>query len=390
MKDTNIKVVHCIKNLDKSSGGPSRSLPTLCASLQRKNVKIDVVAYNSKEPNIELLQQNEVTVDLVKPQQNIFDKLFCFNYIQQINNDVNLVHLHNLWTLELHNVAKYCREKKIPYIWSPRGTLEPWSLSQKKYKKKIALFLYQKFDLNRATCIHATAKMEAIHLRALGFTNPIAVIPNSIEVDNYPLKKWNNLPNRKKTLLFLSRIHPKKGLLILFEAWKLLPETIRMHWELVIAGEGNSEYSLNGLKSLIKSKYCNLGIKVVGPQYGVDKIKTYHSADIFILPTYSENFGMVIAEAMCCGVPVITTRGTPWEILEKENIGWWVEASISSLISTMQKALSLSTEELKQKGIRSRNIIMQEYSSSVISSKYKELYEWVLFINNKTPDFIYK
>ena len=384
-----MKIFHCINTLDKSAGGPSRSLPTLCCGLQNDEFKNVIVAYNSLSPNTNLLDENAIEVRLVRTEVKFIDKINCSNYVASIDSCTNLVQLHNLWTLELHNVAKLCQRKNIPYIWSPRGALEPWSLSQKALKKKIALFFYQRYDLEKAVCIHATADMEAQHIRSLGFNNPIAVIPNSIEINNYPLKKWNIGERDKKRLLFLSRLHPKKGLLILFEAWKKLPENIRSQWELVIAGEGDAEYTFENIKKIIQTEYSGLQIELVGPQYGKDKIDILHSADLFILPTYSENFGMAIAEAMCCGIPVVTTTGTPWGVLKEKDIGWWITPSVDSIFSVLQEALSLPLELLEQKGTLSRDIILKTYSSEIVTGQFRKLYNWILDRSIVTPDFIY-
>ena len=131
-----------------------------------------------------------------------------------------------------------------------------------------------------------------------------------------------------------------------------------------------------------------MDIEIIGPQYGQEKIKCYHDADIFVLPTHSENFGMVIAEAMCCGVPVITTTGTPWAELRDQDLGWYIDLSVDNLKVSLTAAMNCSDEERFTKGKKSRDLILNEYSVEAISYKYKLLYGWIAGECDQ-PEFIY-
>lgn len=284
-------------------------------------------------------------------------------------------------------MARRCRKEGIPYLVSPRGSLEPWSMRQKKLKKNLGMMLYQREDIVKSACIHATANSERDNIRALGFKNPIAVIPNGINIENYPIKEFKK-KDGKKTILFLSRIHPKKGLDLLFEAWSQIPYDTRRTWQIKVAGEGNLEYGIEDLNALVLKKYLNIDIEIIGPQYGQEKIKCYHDADIFVLPTHSENFGMVIAEAMCCGVPVITTTGTPWAELRDQDLGWYIDLSVDNLKVSLTAAMNCSDEERFTKGKKSRDLILNEYSVEAISYKYKLLYGWIAGECDQ-PEFIY-
>ena len=382
-----MEVLHCISSLDKSGGGPARSVPSLCIGLINIGIQSKILAYSSQNPNIENLQKSGVEYCLQKQPLTLRDRILGDSFVWGMNFDNIIVHIQNFWPLCLHRVAKECRKHKIKYLISPRGTLEPWSLQQKWLKKKIAMIVYQRKDLANAACIHATAISEMEHIRSLGFKNPIAVIPNGININNYPLKSYNSVVNRKRTLLFLSRIHPKKGLDLLFKAWKELPLSLTDDWQIHIAGEGDSSYSIDDLKQMIQRDFADLDIKILGPQYGKDKIRCYHNADLFILPTHSENFGMVIAEAMCCGVPVITTNGTPWKELKEKGIGWYTDVSVEALKDALKDALCKTDIELKERGILSRKIILQEYSMEAVANKFKSLYLWINEEGDK-PDFV--
>lgn len=381
-----MKVVHSITSLDLSAGGPSRSLPNICIGLKRKGINQQIVTYNSKKPNSRKLIEENIDVTFIQKQS-----LLDFDYkkvIETVNGDV--FHLHNLWTPNLHWTARSCRKNGIPYLISPRGTLEPWPLSQKKLKKKLSWLLYQKKDLMKASCIHATSEAEAYNIRNLGIRTPIAIIPNGINVENYPYLKTDNDIN--KTILFLSRVSSKKGVETLIKVWKSIPDQIKSNWVLRIVGEGDKglddSYYLS-IKKLIRDSELSNSVVLAGPKYGIDKINEYKNANLFVLPTYSENFGMVIAEAMVSGVPVITTSGTPWKILNDKKIGWWIENNGNELKNAIVEAISLTETARLHKGVESRKIIIENFSMDVVTSKYNELYNWIVDKSIRRPDFIF-
>lgn len=381
-----MNVTHVITTLDKSAGGPSRSLPSMCLGLKKEGVVCNILTYKSTNPNIDFTDGFIKSLNMIDKEQTLFGRFCSKNIIRLIKDDIDILHLHNLWSPLLHNVSVFAKRKGLPVVWSPRGTLEPWPLKQKCLKKKLALLFYQRKDLSNAICIHATALEEANNIRKLGFKNHIAVIPNAIDINSYPKKKWSS--ESKKTISFLSRLHPKKGIEIFLEAWNRLPLDLTRDWRIKIAGEGSGDYSVDYLRNLVKTHYYNFNIEFVGPKYGEDKLYFLHQSDLFILPTYSENFGMAIAEAMACGVPVITTTGTPWSVLNDKNAGWCVNPDVNSLVSSLLTALALDRSTLAKKGLICRNIIEDNFSTEIVSRQYLYLYEWLLNQNLPKPNFV--
>ena len=241
--------------------------------------------------------------------------------------------------------------------------------------------VYQRRDIQEAACILTTADMEANSLRNLGFTNPIAVIPNGIEIDDYPCRPKETMYKCKKQVIFLSRLVSKKGIDILIDAW------VKVHqhnpdWSVVVVGNGEQEYidSLNA--QIVRNGLAN-NIHILPPAFGKEKYKLYTESSLFVLPTHSENFGMVIAEALACGVPVITTQGTPWKILESSKSGWWIELSQANLEDTLLKALSLSQEELFEMGQHGSQMIRDNFNYVEVAIKLKAVYEWIVSANQK-------
>ncbi|MDE5417556.1 glycosyltransferase [Labilibaculum sp. DW002] len=361
-----MKVIHIVGSLDKGAGGPSRSVPQTCQQLSNSEIQIELVARGSENP--------------VEVNTNSFFKL-TFRSMKQLllfglklsNKEVDLIHLQHVWDPYIHVMARISRFKGIPYVITPRGMLEPWIMQHNPWKKKLGMFLYQRRDLKKALAIHATCEAETESVCQLGFTNPITIIPNGIDLSTVPEPK---IDYGTKKMVFLSRIHEKKGIELLLEAWKILNV---MEWVLEIAGEGDADY-ISELKEKIKSENIP-NVQLVGAQYGDSKWSFLKSADVFVLPTYSENFGIVVAEALVMGVPVITTHGTPWQELESNKCGWWIDLSVKNLAQALQEAITKSPEELNKMGLCGKQLVAEKYDIKAVAKNMKEFYTSI--VNNK-------
>lgn len=377
-----MKIVHCIASIDRNAGGTTTACIDLINELKDRLEMIYLYTLKSEAPVEYSIENGEVF---------LADSIFL-GYSGELKKklhqlEVDVFHGHALWDLSIHQMAVIARKKKIPYIISIHGMLEPWSLQQSSLKKNLAMFFYQHKDLIKADCIHATAMIEVKNIRKLGYKKPIAMISNGIDLSKYPLKEYS-VKKKIKKILFLSRIHPKKGIEHLINSWEKLDITIRQNWEVEVAGNGESNY-IEQLNELIKKKSLQNEIRIVGPKFGKDKTTIYHSADLFVLPTYSENFGIVIAEALASGVPVITTKGTPWEELETYNAGKWIDLNEKNLLDTMSSLMNMKEEQLQEMGLNGRKLIEEKYSIESVAKKFILLYEWVITGKNK-PDFVYE
>ncbi|WP_405606315.1 glycosyltransferase [Polaribacter sp. Asnod1-A03] len=375
---------HVISTIDVSSGGPARSVTHLIEAIHNtdSNIEIELSTLKSDNPIANHFKNNRGKINLFR-----FGKLgYSKDLILKLEKSSNkLFHGHSLWELPVHYMSKIARKKEIPYIITVRGMLEPWSLTQAKFKKKLALKLFQYKDLSKATCIHATAPMEVESIRTLGFKNPIAMIPNGVNIDDFPEAEPKKKQQPKK-ILFLSRIHIKKGIENLIEAWKLINEEERKDWKIEIVGNGDEVY-IQSLKDKIISDNLINQIEIMQPVFGDEKIKLFREASLFVLPTFSENFGIVIAEALVSYTPVITTKGAPWQDLETYNCGWWINIGVDPLKLALQDAMSKSSEELMVLGRNGRELIKNNYSMESVAKKMLELYNWVLTKENK-PKFV--
>lgn len=368
-----MKVIHIVGSIDKSSGGPARSVPKTCEYVSELGVEIELITKPSKNP----IKVN--TTPNFKVTFYSFLGLIKFGF-KLSKKEVTLIHLQHIWEPYIHIMARIARFKNIPYLITPRGMLEPWIMYQNPNKKRFGMKLYQRNDLRKARCLHATCEAEKESIRQLGFTNPVAIIPNGIDLSLIPYPRTTHNP---KKIVFLSRIHQKKGLELLLDAWKILN---LKDWTLEIAGEGNRDY-VEQLKQKIETEQL-LNVTLIGPQYANAKWEFLETAELMILPSYSENFGIVVAEALAMGIPVITTKGTPWEELETENCGWWIDLSVPNLIQAITEAAQLSPEQRIAMGQRGRKLIEERYRIESVAEQIKKLYSWTLG-DVKKPDFVY-
>lgn len=377
-----MKICIFTTTLDKNNGGPSRSVPILAKGLDRVGIHTTLVTCKSDDMNTHLLDHSNVNLCFIDKNISNYDLEHLF-----IKEHFDIIHGQNLWMPLYHRMAKIAKKNGIPYIITPRGCLEPWCLNQKYLKKRLALLLYQRSDLNKAACILATSKMEADNIRKLGVRTPISIIPNGIDISEYRCRGQETLSTVKKQICFVSRIHEKKGIEFLIQSWTRLNE-IYPDWSIIIAGNGDDKY-IDALNKLIEKKGLSKKVHIIPPVFGEAKYKLYCQSSLFVLPTYSENFGMVIAEAMSCGVPVITTSGTPWSVLNHKKLGWYIDLSIDNLTNALSEAIEMGTNNLFILGQKCSKYIYDTYQYTSVALKNKMMYEWLLG-SSKEPSFINK
>lgn len=384
------KVIHCVPSMGQNGGGPPRSVSQLCNELVDQDLSVGVVtAQYANDPIVYLDPRVETTL-LVGNGTRLQDRLRPTGFTSALaaaynSGQMELVHQHGLWLRSAHDTVDFARRKNIPIVLAARGMLEPWAINNQKWLKKVAWTLYQKRDLEAVTAFHATAESEAMHIRRLGFKQPIAVIPNGVQLgpQSFGDKDDTVRENGKKTALFLSRINPKKGIPMLLDAWKSLgPE----NWQLVIAGNDDSNH-LPELHKQISKLGLQDSVDIVGSLFGSEKEAAYRAADLFVLPSYSENFGIVVAEALGFGLPVVTTTGCPWEELNALECGWCVEPTLEGIRSALKLAFAASPEKLRQMGSRGRALVEKKYQWPAIGRKTIGLYNWILEGGDR-PDFV--
>lgn len=362
-----MKVIHYIESIDKKAGGTTEYMRLLGNAL-KSNIELVVATGISNSP---------IAMDGIKVQ--FFDSkvLRWFSLLNEFRSFLKkenpaIVHINGIWSPQNWGFQKVAQDLGIKVVLSPHGMLEPWILAHNPWKKKIGLFLYQNKAIRSADHLHVTALMEKESIRNLGYTNELTIIPNGIDLSE--TKKKKEFYGSKK-VIFLSRIHPKKGIELLLEAWR---NSDTEGWSLEIAGNGDANY----IRSLTESAHDIKNVHFVGAKYGEEKWDFLRSADIMVLPTHSENFGIVVAEALAVGVPVITTKGTPWEDLNIHHCGWWIDLSVASLSNTLRTVFLTDTFELKELGKNGIRLIEDKYNIEQIGNDIKKLYQKILINQN--------
>lgn len=360
-----MKLLHYIPSLDRAWGGTTSYMQLLSKELG-KLVELHVVSHHSvnqvilENASIHYIEQSLWKLNLAKKQ--------WLDLLNKIRPDV--VHVNCCWMPLCAYTQQWSQEAGYKVVLTPHGMLEPYIMHRHYWTKKLpALLLYQKRAIRNADMIHATALCEKDNILRLGYNDKIEVIPNGIDVNSIQLRtNWE----RRKQILFLSRIHPKKGIEFLIEAvWAL--KGVFKDYRIVIAGEGETHY-VKQLRKEILSMGLNDIIVLLGGVYGERKWQLYRDSDLFVLPTYSENFGIVIAEALATGTPVITTTGTPWEELNTKHCGWWIEIGRNPLIEALNQYISLTEGNLKEMGKNGRKLIEQKYSAKIMAESLAKLY----------------
>lgn len=286
----------------------------------------------------------------------------------------SIIYSHGLWHPVNYWAACFARQHGLPFIVQTHGMLAPWALNHKAWKKRIAFWLYQQRDISSANVIVATSELEYENIRQIGFRGPIALIPNGVVlIDPSIFNRQAATKRDKRTVLFLSRIHPVKGLINLVKAWNYLSP---VQWRLCIAGPNEAGH-LDEVMALVRQMGICDSVEYIGVVDGKEKTALYLSADVFVLPSFTENFGIVVAESLAHGLPVITTRGTPWADLETYGCGWWVDVGVEPLIRALRQAIALTDHERAEMGERGREYV-QHYDWCKSAQKLSDVYRWVL------------
>jgi len=304
----------------------------------------------------------------------------------------NIVHQHGIWVPVSILTLEANKHYNTNVIIQPHGYLEPYRLNLSKIKKKLAYLFYEKKNIEQSRLLVACSFEEYSNLKNIFPKKDIAIIPNGVSESFYNAIANNDyFKNLKycgrKNLLFLSRIHPLKGLERLLSAYSRIDSKIRNQWNIIIAGVDQNNHS-SYLKKLAIDLKINQNVFFEGEKFNSKKVNIMSSADLFILPTYSENYGIVVAESLARGVPVLTTKGAPWGLLEKHGCGFWVDNHEDGIKLGLEKAMETPNDKLKLMGKIGRSVAKNYFLWDRIVYKTIELYSWLMGETEK-PDFVF-
>jgi glycosyltransferase involved in cell wall biosynthesis len=286
-------------------------------------------------------------------------------------SSVDLVELNEFWLYPIYAGSRAARRADVPYILRPAGSLQSWALNRtpvKRLKKALYLSLVGNSLMKNAACISVASTYEAENIQRLGYSGPITVIHNGLNliqfegVDESEAEvHWPILRDRP-VVLFMSRLSAEKGLDLLIPAWaELLSSAAYGEAILIIAGPDYRGYR-KLVEGLIEKYAVQKSVFLVGMVQGRPKASLLRRADVFVLPSYSENFGIVVGEALAVGTPVITTTGTPWEQLSRIDAGRWIAPTKTELVEVLREMLSMSAAQRREMGRRGMHFVRSEYT----------------------------
>lgn len=379
----NIRVMHVYRSLLRKEGGPATSVPSLCRELSAIGCSVTILTREYDADDAENAGGAFIA------QETSIKK------IANMVKDHDIVHLHGVWPILNLMVLFFCRKNNIPFVVTPRGSLMLDDINKtviKTIKKNIYWTMCLKKYLKDAAGFHVTALNEYRDLERIGIVSEAANVPNGVNVTEMSKHvkqdilyfRFPELKN-KRFLLFLSRIAPKKGVKMLAQAWVHLEEQFP-DWNLLIVGPDSNGY-WSEIDSILKAKSAR---RVTYCSYlsGDERIAAFQMADAFVLPTFWENFGIVVAESLMAGTPVLTTTKTPWEELVDQGCGWVIEPRLEDLINKLDEILRLDKSRLKEMGAKGREYVAKNYDWQNLAQDMRRYYEYILG-RRPRPEFVY-
>ncbi|MCC5806399.1 MAG: glycosyltransferase [Opitutales bacterium] len=359
-----MEITFVLTTVETALGGIARSVPALASAVARAGVPTRVLAVEAPRMTVAPGLFAGEGSRLCRNRAELRAELA--HWAAQAGPDRILYHA-GVWDPLNHYVARLGRARGIPVIASSRSMLDPWALRHRRWKKRAAWWLYARRDFLGAAAVHATADLEARHVRAAGYGGPLMVVPNGIDFPRNPPPRPERPPGAPRRILFLSRIHAKKGLPDLITAFA---RSAPPDWELIIAGndDGGHESACRALAARQPSAAAR--IRFHGPVADTDKWALYGSADLFVLPSYSENFGLVVGEALAAGVPVITTTATPWEELPRRGCGWCIPTGTDALAGSLETACALPAAERAAMGARGAAWVREAFGWDGVGQRF--------------------
>ncbi len=308
----------------------------------------------------------------------------------------DLVHQHGIWLP--HSLFTTWMSKRAKVIISPHGLLEPNALRMATTKKRICGWLYEQKNLEHAHCFMAASEQEAAGIRDYGLRQPIAVLPHGVESDLLAVapistqerlavrQRWG-VPPDARVMLFLSRVHPSKGLPDFIQAMAQVTDALReSRWALVVVGPDDLGHRAE-LEQLVSTLGLSDLVRFSGQAAGREKIRAFQSADCFVLPSCSENFGIVVLEALALGLPAMASQNTPWASLREARCGYWVERSVPAMRQFLAELCTTPVATLRVMGQSGRALARNDYAWEDIARRVAQVYRWLLGSGSE-PDCI--
>lgn len=382
-------VLHVLSGIDPINGGPVNALKGLAQAQLQKGMKVSVVSTwcrGTSKALAEELRQRGCAVHLIGPAISRLGSWHpAIGKVLRVQMaDADIVHIHALWEQIHHRAAMTARNAGKPYIMRPCGMLDPWSLNQRSLKKRLYMRWRIRRDLDAASALHFTAIAERDGAARLGLAAPVIVEPNGVDLAEFqslpaPGTFRNSYPEigQHPIVLFLSRLHPKKGLELLVPAFaKAFPATgtdVESSPVLVIAGPDSDGYQAR-VKAMVAA--CGLAGRTFFPGmlHGQLKVAALAEADLFVLPSHQENFGIAVIEALAAGTPVVISDQVAIhpEITSAE-VGAAVRLDVDELARTLAAWMN-NRQQRDAAAAKARPFVWENYDWAVIAQRWANRY----------------
>lgn len=387
-----MKITFVSRSLSRVGGGVVSAMSSLARHLRARGAEIEVRGFRDEATQLDMEMWRGCKAIAMTKVGFVGRALGAS--IMAGQGRIDVIHSHGLWTaasvlpamsglLGAHVVA------------SPHGMLDPWALRQGATKKRFALGTYERIHLSRASCIHALTHHEADQIHQLGFRTPVCVIPNGVDIptDDFGVaaNRRSRPSGRRCTLLFLGRVHPKKGLDFLMRIMQELGKEeaghrLLMRWQLIVAGPDELG-TIGALKEICRTLHLDGTVSFVGPVYGLDKRTLLRDADAFVLPSLSEGLPMAVLEAWACGVPVLMTDACNLEVGFQAGAAMRLPTDLRSAAVALAAFLDLSDAQRRQMGERGAALVNEIYTWESVADKFLEVYGWISGLREK-PGFV--
>jgi glycosyltransferase involved in cell wall biosynthesis len=386
-----MKILQIVPSISLVYGGPSQMVLGLAKALAKQDVQVTIITTDSNGDT----GQEPLSVPLkISVPQNGYEIIYfrCFPFrrykfsldlLQWLFNhasEYDLAHIHALFSPISTAAATIARNRNLPYILRPLGTLDPADLEKKKLLKTIYGNLWEKPNLAGAAGVHFTTQQECRVSARFGAKTKDLIVPLGVELPRNRPEKGSfrqelGINPELPVILFVSRLDRKKGLDILLPALEnLLAEGLQFHFVLAGNNPQDLEYE-RSITIMIRNSSLNHCTTITGFVSGARKLALFQDADVFVLPSYYENFGIAVAEAMSCSLPVVISNGVHiGDEVEAVEAGWVSSCNLIDFTDKLRLAL-IDRDERQRRGINGQKYALEHYSWRSIVDQIIPIYQ---------------